>query len=389
MRLNRLTFTALATGTILALAGCGSQSPQTKDAAITVGDHTVSKQEFQRWLEANARSLAGSKTGSEAVAPDAPTFTKCVARQRKQATGKTKPNAAALKQVCQQQYDQLKTQTMQFLINNAWTKAEGERLHVKVEKAELAQRVKELRRQLGSTPAAVDAQLKRSGLTAEDINEQAELTVISQKIRQVAFNKPVASPTEGQLREYYSRNKQSFARPATRDLRLVGTASRSEANAALASLKNGSSWAGIYKQYNKKPITTTKDGVLTSVPRRALPPTIDKAAFATATGQYFGPIRTQDGGYVIGRVDKAQSGTTAPPYSKVKSQVRQAWQTTKRQTNADRAAAKLRDYWQAKTTCATDLAVDGCSNVAKPKPAATPATAKPVAPAPAQAPKVK
>ena len=77
--------------------------------------------------------------GTAAAAPDPPTYAKCVAALQKQpvAKGQAKPTVAALKAQCAQQYDGLKTQVMQFLIQSQWLLQEASERRLTAKPAEV------------------------------------------------------------------------------------------------------------------------------------------------------------------------------------------------------------------------------------------------------------
>ena len=64
-----------------------------------------------------------------ATVPDAADFTKCIADKKqtapKPAKGQPKPTDAQLKTQCQQEYDQLRDQVLQFLISLEWIEGEA------------------------------------------------------------------------------------------------------------------------------------------------------------------------------------------------------------------------------------------------------------------------
>ena len=130
-----LALTGLGAATF---AACGNDVPP--DAVAKVGDSVVTQDEFDKWLDM-ASSQAQTTTGSAAVAPDPPEFTKCVAAKKKQPVqpGQPKPTNAALKDQCKQEFDTLKTQVMQFLIQSEWVQQEAEAQDVSVSDKEVSQ----------------------------------------------------------------------------------------------------------------------------------------------------------------------------------------------------------------------------------------------------------
>ena len=60
-------------------AGCGNDVPP--NAVAKVGDAVIKKADFDKWLESAAK---GQAQGGQAVVPDPPDYSKCVASLRKQ-----------------------------------------------------------------------------------------------------------------------------------------------------------------------------------------------------------------------------------------------------------------------------------------------------------------
>ena len=126
---NSLLALALLGVSALVLAACGNDVPT--GAVAKVGDETIEQAEFDKWLTTAAK---GQAQGGTAVIPDPPDFTKCVAAKKKTPVpeGQKKPTDAALKKQCETEYDTLKREVMQFLIQAAWVQQEAEAQDIKV-----------------------------------------------------------------------------------------------------------------------------------------------------------------------------------------------------------------------------------------------------------------
>ena len=116
-----LSVTALAVAAVV--AGCGNSVPS--NSVAKVGDTTITKKEFDRWLK---NAAMGQQQGGQAAIPDPPNYEKCVGALKKapQPKGARKPRDADLKKQCRQQYDQLKNEVMQFLIQAQWVQQAAE-----------------------------------------------------------------------------------------------------------------------------------------------------------------------------------------------------------------------------------------------------------------------
>ena len=128
-----LPLAALVLG-VAAFAGCGNDVPA--GAVAKVGDSTITQDEFDKWLKTAAK---GKAQGGTAAVPDPPDFEKCVAAKEKTPVpkGQKQPTDDALKKQCKTEYDTLKREVMQFLIQAEWVQQEAEEQDIKVTDAEI------------------------------------------------------------------------------------------------------------------------------------------------------------------------------------------------------------------------------------------------------------
>src|ERR671915_405699 len=154
---------------LAALAGCGNNVPS--GSVAKVGDETITEEEFDKWL---ASVSQGAAAGGQAAAPDPPEFEKCVTAKwsQPQPQGAPKPTAAQLKKQCKDEYDQLKGDVMQFLIQAEWVKQEAEEQDVNVSEQEVRNRLEEEKKR--AFPGKDGEKryqdfLKTSGMSEDDI----------------------------------------------------------------------------------------------------------------------------------------------------------------------------------------------------------------------------
>ena len=98
---------ALAAARVVAAAAAATTCPP--DAVAKVGDATITKDEFDHWLETAAKGAGPGRPG--AVVPDPPDFTKCVAAKKKQPVpeGHAKqPDGRRSRSSASSEYDALK-----------------------------------------------------------------------------------------------------------------------------------------------------------------------------------------------------------------------------------------------------------------------------------------
>src|SRR4029450_2258283 len=116
---------AVVTG-LLALTGCGNSVPA--GAVATVGDSKITQDEFDKWLEIAVRGQSQQQGGAAPV-PEPPDFGEGGGGEARTPLpkGQQKPSDAQLKKQCKSEYDTLKREVMQFLIQGEWVQQEAEK----------------------------------------------------------------------------------------------------------------------------------------------------------------------------------------------------------------------------------------------------------------------
>src|ERR671915_409342 len=188
---------------------------------------------------------------SEAVVPDPPQFTKCVAAKKDAPVpkGQEKPTDAALKKQCEQEYDTLKREVMLFLIQAEWVEQEAEEQGVEVSDASVKKSFEDQKKQAFPTDKAYNEFIKTSGMTEEDILFRVKLNELQQKLTQ-KVTEDATKVTDADIEEYYEKNKRRFAQPERRDLRVVLTKTEAKAEQARSALNDGESWKQVVKEYS-------------------------------------------------------------------------------------------------------------------------------------------
>ncbi|MFL5780956.1 MAG: peptidyl-prolyl cis-trans isomerase [Thermoleophilaceae bacterium] len=375
MRHIRLTILlAAALAVALIVAGCGDSVP--KDAVAKVGDTSITKAQFQHWLEAAARQQSQSEPGqpaSQATVPDPPNFTRCVAEKQKQKVpkGAQPPPVAQLKSQCKQQYDGLKNQTMQFLISAQWLEQEAKSRGVKATPAQVRKTFEDQKKQAFPKEADYQKFLKTSGRTESDLLFQVRLSVLTNALQAKVVEK-AGKVSDQQVKDYYDKNKKRFAQPESRDLRVVLTKNQKKAEQALAELKKKkNAWKSVVKKYSVDTASKAQGGKLPGVTKGTQEKAFDTAIFSAQKGQLKGPVKTQFGYYVF-QVDKITPAS--------QQTLQQASETIKNLLKSQGQQKALSDFvkdfqksYRDKTMCADDYKTSQCKNGPKPQTSSQPA----------------
>jgi foldase protein PrsA len=353
--------------------GCGGVPG---NAVATVDGTEINKDDFNHWMTVAAKT-SGQQNAS---VPDSPDFAKCVEQKRKSLPkpkkGEKPTSDDQLKQQCKQEYDALRDQVMQLLTSFQWIEGEAKEQGIKVSDADVKKSFQEQKKQ--SFPKEADYQkfLKDNGQTEQDILERVRLDLLSNKIRDKII-KGKDKVTDAEISDFYNKNKDRFAQPERRDLRIVLTKTEAKANQAKAALESGQSWKDVAKKYSIDEASKAQGGKLPAQAKGTLEKPLDTGVFAAKKGDIVGPIKTQFGYYVF-EVDKITKATQQS-LEQAKETIRQTLASQNQQKALDKFVSDFQKKWKDRTECRDGYVTQVCKG-AKATPTPTPATGQPVQP---------
>ena len=357
---------ALAAAALIA-TGCGDDVPA--GAVAKVGDNEIKKAAFDHWLQAAARQQAQGQPGQEAApvtVPDPPTFTKCIAAKKQavpQQQGAAPTPDSQLKQQCQQEYDGLKEQTMQFLISAEWLQQEAKKRGVNPTPQEVQKTFEEQKKQAFPKEKEYQEFLRTSGRTEADLLFQVKLSVLTNQL-QAKVVEGEGEPSPEEIEEYYNENKQRFSTPESRDLLVVLTENEEDAEKALAELKRGTPWKEVVKKYSEDTASKAQGGKLPGVTKGTQEKAFDDAIFGAKQSETQGPVKTQFGYYVF-EVTKVTDAT--------QQTLQEATETIKNLLKSQAQQEALNDFvedfqkrYREETVCDEAYETSQCKNGPKP-----------------------
>ena len=353
-----------------ALSACGDAVPG--NAVARIDDSSITRVEFDRWFGVAASSNPSTKANKGNYDP--PTYAKCVANKRKTAPkpakGQPATTDAQFKSQCQQEYNGLRDQVLQFLILERWITGEAADQGIKVSAKEEAAAFAKAKKETFPKEADFQKFLKQSGMTEPDAKFQVAFNTIYMKLRENAI-KSAKKVTDKDVAAFYNKNKKRFAQPETRDLRVVLTKTKEKADAARTALEKGDTWTKVAKKYSIDQASKANGGSLLGVAKGSQERTFDTALFAAAKGKLSDPVKVQFGYYVfqVQKITPAKQQTLKEASPAIKQEL-----TAKNQKVADDKFNKdLREKWKAKTNCREGYVMDQCKNAPKPKTSSVPA----------------
>jgi foldase protein PrsA len=365
----------------LALSACGGDVPSNSVAKI--GEQSIKRTTFDHWMQIAAVSQAGQANPNasgtpKAQIPDAPAFTKCVAQKKataaKPAKGQPEPTEAQLKGQCKQEYDQLKTQVLEFLIRGTWLDQEAGKQDVKVTNGEVQKQIDAAKKQAFQKPEDFQKFLQRQGLTEADVFFQQRSQLLEQKLTQ-KVTKGKDKVTDAQIQQYYDKNKSKFATPERRDLRIVLTKDQARAQAAKAALESGQSWGSVAKKYSIDQASKSQGGKLSGVAKGQQEKALDNAIFKADKGKLVGPVKTQFGYYVleVSKVSQAKQQTL----EQSKDSIKQILASDGQRKALDTFGKDYRKRWKEETACRKGFTTADCKNGPKQSTTSTAAAPQP------------
>jgi foldase protein PrsA len=361
-------FSALGAFFVLAagLAACGDSVPG--NSVARVDDALIKKSEFDHWLQIAAKSSQPPGSTGKVTIPDAPNYTRCVADLRKNAPkpakGQPRPNDAQFKAQCKQQYEGLRDQVLQVLIQGQWLEQEAADQDVKVSDEQVRKEFEKQRKQSFPKDAQFQQFLKTTGFTTDDLLFRTKTNLLADKIRQ-KLTKGTEKVSDQQISDYYDKNKKRFAQPERRDLQVVLTKTKAKAQEARSDIQGGQSWASVAKRLSTDQASKNQGGKLPSVVRGQQEKALDQAVFAARRGQLRGPVKTQFGYYVfrVTKITPARQQSLAQSRASIRSLL-----VSQRQQKAlTDFSKKFQKKWKGRTNCRKGYVIELCKNAPKPK----------------------
>ena len=347
------------TGAAVAFVACGNDVPP--GAVAKVGDTEITQDQFDKWL---AIATKGAAQGGQATELDAPEFTKCVAAKKKAPTpsGQGKQTDAALKKQCKTEYETIKSQVMQFLIQAEWVTQEAEKRNVEVKPAQLQKTLEDQKKQAFPTDKAYKTYLKTSGMTEADILFRVKLNELQTKLTQ-DVTEDAKKVSDADVEAYYEKNQKRFAQPERRDLLIVLTKTEAKADAAKAALDSGQPWKQVVKQYSIDETTKAQGGKLAAVAKGQQDKALEDAVFAASKGEVQGPVKTQFGWYVfeVEKITPASQQSLEQSRDTIKNLLR----SQRQQKALDAFIKDFREEYKDETNCSDDYRVAECKNAPK------------------------
>jgi foldase protein PrsA len=369
---NLLTTLAVAVPLTIGLAACGGDDDSiSSDSVANVDGTQISKTAYDENVKFVTVLASQQTTGGKLFDAKNPKlvsfaapYTECIKLVKKTVPKGQKVTDAQLKDYCSSVEKQVKDQAIGQLLTAQFLAGEAKEDKIEVSDAEIK---KALPAKYTQTIGGEKNLAKFKALTGLDqafFQEQVKTELIGQKIQE-KITKDAGKVTDAEVQEYYDKNKAQYTQPEMRDLRIVLTKTKADADKAKKELDGGAKFGDVVKEYSIDTITKKDGGKLQNVAKGQQEKALGDASFKAKKGEIVGPIKTETGYYVV-QVDKITASKLVP-FKDVKEQIKQQLTQTKPQEALTKWQTETLDTWKEKTNCRKGYVVDFCKNAPKPE----------------------
>jgi foldase protein PrsA len=282
---------------VLPAAACGGDDEENVpgDAIAVVDGNSIAKTEFDGLINQAKRSYEAQKR----------TFPK----------------------VGTSEYNVLKNQAVQFLVQRAQFEQKADELEVEVTDKQVEERLKQIKKQyFAGNEKRYNEQLKQQGLTDEQVRRDIHAQLVQEGIFKSVTDEVKVSDKD--IADYYEKNKAQYGTPESRDVRHILVPTKKQADQLYTQLKGGADFAKLAKQFSKDPGSKDQGGKLTVNRGQTVEP-FDKTAFLLPKNSLSRPVKTQYGYHLIEPLSAIKPAKTTP-LKQVKESIRQQLLQTKK-----------------------------------------------------------
>jgi parvulin-like peptidyl-prolyl isomerase len=309
-----LKATVLLAALAAVLAGCGGGGGSVPGNAVAkVGDQTITQTQFNALIDQAKRSYKTQKRE----------FPK---------QGST-------------EYQTLKNQAVQYLVQRAEFAQEAKKLGVDVGDKEIDARLAQIKKQyFGNSEKRYAAQLKQQGLTEAQVREDIKAQLISEEI----FKKITSEVkvNDADVKKYYDDHQDQYGVPEQRDIAHILVKKKALADSLYNQVKGGADFGALAKKYSQDPGSKNQGGKLTISKGQTVGP-FDQTAFLLNTGQISRPVKTEFGYHILKALGPVKPAKTTP-FKDVKESIRQQLLQTKKNEAMTAWVNKLKKNYDGK-----------------------------------------
>ena len=248
-----------------------------------------------------------------------------------------------------QEFQTLKNQVVQFLVQREQFEQEADELDVEITEKQVDARFAQIQKQyFGGDKKKYEKQLKDQGLTDEQVRKDIRSQIVSEKIFEEVTR--TVKVTDKEIDEYYAKNKAQYGQPESREVRHILVKTKAKADDVYAQLKGGADFAALAKKLSEDTGSKDNGGKLTITKGQTVAP-FDKKAFALKMNEISTPVKTEFGFHVIEALGDVKPAKVTP-LKDVKASIRSSSSQTKKNETMTEWVDELKQDYEDKVTYA-------------------------------------
>jgi parvulin-like peptidyl-prolyl isomerase len=258
------------------------------------------------------------------------------------------------------QYEQIKEAALSDQLDQAWLTGEAAELGVEASQREVDAEFKTIRQDQFPDAAAFNKFLEDSAFTLAEVRDRVKLQVLSRKIEE-RITTDVKEVPQDLIEQTYEQQKDSFVTPETRDISLIVTDNKADADKVAAALDKNSddkAFAALAKKYSTH--GSSSQGGETVATEGAFPDPAGSEIMSASEGELSGPVEVDGDSYFF-KVNKINPEETQSLEDVTPQLKQQLLPTLQQQAMADFVAA-YNSKWTSRTFCADDYLIARCHN---------------------------
>ena len=317
MKISRLVLLLCVLASI-GLAGCGGDEDVPADAVAVVDGQEIAKSDYDALIAQAKKSYKNQKREFPAAGS--------------------------------QEFQTLRNQAVQFLVQREQFEQKAEDLDVEVTDKQVDARLEQIKKQyFGGDQKKFEKQLKEQGITEKQVRNDIRAQLVSEKIfAKVAGD---AKVTDEEIAAYYAKNKAQYSQPESRDVRHILVKTKKQADDLYTQLQNGANFAALAKQFSEDTGSKANGGKLTISKGQTVAP-FDQTAFLLKKNDISKPVKTEFGYHIIQPLTDTKPAKVTP-LKDVQASIKQQLQQTEKNEAMTKWVDDLKKDYKDKVSYAT------------------------------------
>ncbi|OBZ11186.1 peptidylprolyl isomerase [Bacillus sp. FJAT-26390] len=204
--------------------------------------------------------------------------------------------------------------TLENLITQELIMQEAKAASITVTDADVDSEIALIKKSFG-TDEQFNSTLAQYNMTLDSLKKDTKINLTIRKILE-----PKTDVTEDEIKQYYDANKDQLGTPEQIQASHILVATKEEADAILAQLKQGGDFAAIAKEKSIDPGSKDNGGDLGFFGKGAMVPEFEEAAFALKVNEISGVVQSEHGFHIIKKT--AEKAAVVPTFEEKKEEIK-------------------------------------------------------------------